>query len=328
MSIGKDKLAEIVEFCSTKEGMEELFDYETIATDSNAEIDALRNELWKAGFTTYELSDITSITITNVEQIKQTYGFGVFNALSLLVTDYNTNAGLYNNRKDSLGDCEDLATYYEENAAFVESLDTAGFLDPTYANNDLHSICVNVTNYFNYYTNPQYGIISVEGLNSVLNNFYELLKEYLDNEKICDFRLNYYDSKKENNNSEIAKNEEKIEAIDAQLELAESLSYIIHIKPILFRYNTYEMSNINGWDGNKLYTGENDEYLLAPQVGAGVKNVDNTFTGMVMGIRKQSNKSDVGLFGYSRGRQSLFLDALTGKSSFGMPFFGPWITKI
>lgn len=325
LSIGKDKLAEIVEFCSTKEGIEELFDYETIATDSNAEIDALRNELWKAGFTAYELSDITSITITNVEQIKQTYGFGVFNALSLLVTDYNTNASLYNNRKDSLGDCEDLATYYEENAAFVESLDTAGFLDPTYANNDLHSICANVTNYFNYYTDPQYGIISVEGLNSVLNNFYELLKEYLDNKKICDFRLNYYASKKENNNNEIAKNEEKIEAIDAQLELAESLSYIIHIKPILFRYNTYEMSNINGWDGNKLYTGENDEYLLAPQVGAGVKNTDNTFTGMVMGIRKQSNKSDVGLFGYSRGRQSLFLDALTGKSSFGMSGKGQFI---
>jgi len=94
---------------------------------------------------------------------------------------------------------------------------------------------------------------------------------------------------------------------------------IIHIKPITMLYNRYEMSNINGWDGNKLETG--DGYLLAPQIGAGKKNSNNTFTGIVMGVKQVAEKSDadqkIGLFGYSEGAQSIFLDAEDGSALFG-----------
>ena len=47
--------------------------------------------------------------------------------------------------------------------------------------------------------------------------------------------------------------------------------YIIHVKPIIMLYNRYEMSHLNGWDGNKLEMG--DGYLIAPQVGAGKRIV-------------------------------------------------------
>ena len=96
---------------------------------------------------------------------------------------------------------------------------------------------------------------------------------------------------------------------------------IYHIKPIIMTLNRYEMSNLNGWDGNKLYTDpNNDEYLFAPQIGTGKKNNDNSFTGIVMGVKnfaKTSSNPKVGLFGYSSGIQSLFLNADDGSAEFG-----------
>lgn len=101
------------------------------------------------------------------------------------------------------------------------------------------------------------------------------------------------------------------------------MNRIIHIKPIIMLYNRYAMSNINGWDGNKIYTGDEDSFLLAPQVGAGKKDSNNKFTGMVMGLRNLNKTSaaedtQVGLFGYSSGAQSLFLNAEDGSAIFGL----------
>ena len=96
---------------------------------------------------------------------------------------------------------------------------------------------------------------------------------------------------------------------------------IIHVKPIVMLFNRYEMSNINGWDGNKLYTGNKDDYLLAPQIGAGMKNDDNTFTGLVMGVKKLNTNSGIenhiGLFGFNTGQQTYFLNAEDGSAIMG-----------
>jgi hypothetical protein len=72
-------------------------------------------------------------------------------------------------------------------------------------------------------------------------------------------------------------------------------------------------------DGNKLKV--TDGYLLAPQVGAGLKTGNNTFTGVIMGIRqiapnKRTNQR-IGLFGYHEGVQSFFLNAEDGSAIFG-----------
>ena len=101
--------------------------------------------------------------------------------------------------------------------------------------------------------------------------------------------------------------------------------HMIHYKPIILLFNRYSMSNINGWDGNKIQT--NDGYLLAPQVGTGFKE-DGLFTGVVIGTEQTSTSSNyidriedrkVGLFGYSRGVRSIFLNADTGSALFGKP---------
>lgn len=124
----------------------------------------------------------------------------------------------------------------------------------------------------------------------------------------------------------ILKNVDKIEALRNIIDAHNQKFF--HIRPIITYFNRYEMSNINAWDGNKIDTGSNGDYLLAPQVGAGVKNQDNSFTGIVMGQRilgsnnrkvpGTPDNNQVGLFGYSSGVQSLFLNAKNGAAIFGV----------
>jgi hypothetical protein len=95
--------------------------------------------------------------------------------------------------------------------------------------------------------------------------------------------------------------------------------------PIIMTLNTYGLASLNSWDGTSLEINEEDNYILAPQIGAGYKDSDNKFTGMVMGTTanidsttgKYTNE-EVGLKGYSAGQQSFFLDAKTGEATFGV----------
>lgn len=105
--------------------------------------------------------------------------------------------------------------------------------------------------------------------------------------------------------------------------------------PIYLSLNRYSLASLNAWDGNsiEIKSDEGDRsYILAPQIGAGVKDNDNSFTGIVMGSRVTpvegtdennettvKDQNDVGLFGYCKGQQSIFLDAQTGKATFGLP---------
>ena len=108
---------------------------------------------------------------------------------------------------------------------------------------------------------------------------------------------------------------------------------VIIIRPVNMKCNSYEIPGLNNWDGKKYYLSNNGEYMFCPQIGAGVKTNNNTFTGMFMGARTSVNRSmvsetennlnlrnkDIGLFGYSQGVQSIFLDAKTGSAFMGMP---------
>lgn len=95
----------------------------------------------------------------------------------------------------------------------------------------------------------------------------------------------------------------------------------IHI-PIHCIINRYANSAINGWDGNNVTINEEDGYILTPQIGAGIKDENNRFTGMVMGSVKDNSNNGViktGLLGYDAGQQSLFLDSESGGAIFGKP---------
>lgn len=91
--------------------------------------------------------------------------------------------------------------------------------------------------------------------------------------------------------------------------------------PIYMSLNTYGLKSLNDWDGNHLEINEDENYILAPQIGAGEKNRNNQFTGVVMGTSKtyDSDESKIGLMGFSEGKQSIFLDAKDGSATFGLP---------
>ena len=72
------------------------------------------------------------------------------------------------------------------------------------------------------------------------------------------------------------------------------------------------------FNGNRIEINEDDNYILAPQIGAGEKDENNRFTGIVMGAAKDYNATQkqknvqeediyemLGLLGYSHGKQSI-----------------------
>ena len=78
---------------------------------------------------------------------------------------------------------------------------------------------------------------------------------------------------------------------------------ITMIYPIMMYLNTYGNEAINGWDGTNIAIYDaNDKkagYILAPQVGAGTKNDEGQFTGVVMGM--DTSQKTEGLYGYQKG---------------------------
>lgn len=97
----------------------------------------------------------------------------------------------------------------------------------------------------------------------------------------------------------------------------------VHI-PIHFMLNRYENRALNDWSGTAIEINNEDGYILTPQVGAGKKDKDNRFTGIIMGQTKTKDKDQTGfkdqtgLFGYAAGARSIFLDANTGNATFGL----------
>lgn len=98
--------------------------------------------------------------------------------------------------------------------------------------------------------------------------------------------------------------------------------------PIHMMLNRYGHAALNDWDGNSIQIKEENHIILSPQVGAGQKDKKtNTFTGILMGTvqRPVNNNSTIkenGLFGYSDGNRTIFLDAKTGNANFGIAGHG------
>jgi hypothetical protein len=91
--------------------------------------------------------------------------------------------------------------------------------------------------------------------------------------------------------------------------------------PVHMYLNTYGLASLNQWDGNHIEINEDSDYIMAPQIGAGVRDSDNRFTGLVMGASQtyDQDSAQVGLLGYSAGEQSIFMDAYTGNTYLGLP---------
>ena len=91
--------------------------------------------------------------------------------------------------------------------------------------------------------------------------------------------------------------------------------------PIYMSLNVYGLKSLNAWDGNHVEINKDENYVLAPQIGAGKKDTNNKFTGILMGTSQTYDQKEeqVGLLGYSKGKQSIWLDADSGNAIFGLP---------
>ena len=89
--------------------------------------------------------------------------------------------------------------------------------------------------------------------------------------------------------------------------------------PIHYLLNKFGLSHINDWDGNSVQVNTDGGYILSPQMGAGVKNSSNQFTGVLMGevITPNKKESDIGLLGYANGDRTIFLNSRNGSAIFG-----------
>ena len=89
--------------------------------------------------------------------------------------------------------------------------------------------------------------------------------------------------------------------------------------PIHLLLNKFGLDNINIWDGNSIQINADGGYILSPQMGAGTKDNNNRFTGVLMGQVKIPGKqdSDKGLLGYHQGERSFFLSSTNGSGIFG-----------
>ena len=82
---------------------------------------------------------------------------------------------------------------------------------------------------------------------------------------------------------------------------------------IVYYLNLYGNSVINGWNHKEVFI--DDNFVLAPMIGAGTKNTENAFTGIIMGNDIQQKM--IGLYGYNGGVNSF------GLLENGNAYFGP-----
>lgn len=102
---------------------------------------------------------------------------------------------------------------------------------------------------------------------------------------------------------------------------SDEVGNILWVQPIVITQNRYASSTLNDWNGS-LTIDEKNGTILSTMVGAGKKNVDNSFSGVLMGDIgaganfDADNYSGLGLYGFNEGAQS-FAMTVDGKAFFG-----------
>lgn len=93
---------------------------------------------------------------------------------------------------------------------------------------------------------------------------------------------------------------------------------IVWIQPLYIAQNAYNSPLLNAWD-ETVSIDEEGGTIMAPMIGAGKKNTDNQFSGVLMGDVKAKADNSValtGLYGYQNGIQTFSLTE-EGKAKFG-----------
>ena len=325
-------LLELKNYCINKNIKINIFDYNTVYNTLYTIMVSQQAMLYDAGWGS-NLDDLTPLTCDIVyekeAEYKAEYGISSYEVFISIVNRYNTLLNQYNNVNSIL--TEKVNNQYVYQNQFNSYKNFVDAMRETASNEDLTWVAAHAEDFDEdkliefinlkeqieelvsrlRYEPVSYTYSSI--VENVLDKINELVQSYTDS-----VYRNIYVNKASQKQVEI--NNLQVAIRDyTKLVTASVTDYIIHSKPIVMIYNRYELSNINGWDGNKLYIDEqNQEYLLAPQVGAGLKK-NGLFTGIVMGVKQFNNSvnQNIGLFGYSSGLQSIFLNAEDGSATFG-----------
>ena len=98
---------------------------------------------------------------------------------------------------------------------------------------------------------------------------------------------------------------------------------LLFSQPLVIQQSRFESSFLNGWDGT-LQIDEEGNTIMSAMVGAGIKNSDNSFSGVLMGNVEGKTgfaESGIGLYGFHHGGQSFGFNvdgtAFLGKSGAG-----------
>ena len=329
----EEKLVSIDNYLNLQENYNNK-DIQTYCKQLTEQVSKLKNEVYQAivqiqtlGNEDAGYDDLISLKeylLDWNETIKQVYinGLGLDSALALeiLVTDINEAIAEYQELyKDlySFSETEYLEKYEELKAQRQEIIDTIPD-SAMYRCLTIKMVCQKYLDRFDQYT-------SIKDIKTCVEEMYtKCLKNAFDKDDypaaLCWLTVN--DITKTEFNDKIQECLDKIAEDKTQIENLNNIlkvknQTLVHQRPIIFYFNRYEMSNINAWDGNKVEIG--DGYILSPQIGAGAKESDNSFTGVVMGLKKLNSTGKVrkGLYAYNKGTQSFMLDAENGAAIFG-----------
>ncbi len=107
-------------------------------------------------------------------------------------------------------------------------------------------------------------------------------------------------------------------------KIIENEEIVFWHQPIIITQDKYGYGVLNEWDGEKTNVGEGS--IMSPCIGAGSKNSENQFSGVLMGkIKDTSDQINHGLYGFSDGAQAFGFKedgtAFIGKSGAGRILF-------
>lgn len=330
-------ITNIYDYCNNKNIDTNIFNYINIYNTIIAELNSQKSTLYAFGRTKNlsNLSTIVSkIVFQKATEYKAAYGVGSYEIFISYINSYNDLIDKYNNIISIITEKQSGSYIYQ-----VPYTNWANYENAIIGLKDNTNLVWLVTNAGTEMTEivalrQQLTSLSatlysapITHTYSAIVNMLDIIKKLIDN-NTDELHRDIYIRKQT-----VAQGEWY--NINTELTDLNSIStignnYIIHTKPIVMLYNRYELSSVNGWDGNKLYIDpNNDQYLLAPQVGAGAKQ-DGRFTGVVMGVKQfnTTNVQHIGLFGYHQGIQSYFMNAedgsvIMGKSGTGQIIADP-----
>ena len=299
-----------------------IYDTNTSAAGFGIEWSILKNK-YNKNYSDYSAFDITSagiitytpktsstdLTQANVVKCSITYNGKLYYGTIPVITAYVSTV----NRRITL----------QEYTGFRYVMYTSDGVYPSYDNtNPFEIICKE-------YTSGSWQNVSlVPGTNAINYNFNVISSIYnIDNKGVGTLfntenlviRTNGVDQNKVTvSPSSVYKGQSVNNAVACVLKRGNNIIGFIHI-PVHLLLNKYGLANINAWDGNSVQVNSEGGYILAPQMGAGVKDSNNNFTGVLMGQVKTAgkNKSDVGLLGYNQGQRTIFLNSQNGSAIFG-----------